>query len=311
MPDGTRLPHVIQVKRSHIEGAALNPTGIPLPTSGLLATAGPNQPPIVLSIAGFDPSGGAGILADLKTFAAIGVYGMACITALTVQSTQGVCRIEPCDPNILHETLDCLAADARFSAIKVGMLGCGAAASGIADWLDGQRAVPVVVDPVVKSTSGKDLLDAAAFDLVRTRFLARATWITPNLKELAALVSASLADSRAATEESAQKLLHLAAERGNPGLKIVVTGGHTHPPDDLLLTERACEWYPGTYIETNSTHGTGCTFSSALAARIALGDDDFAAVAAAKEYVAQALRNAYPIGHGKGPLNHFWKGLKD
>lgn len=210
------------------------------------------------------------------------------------------------DPDIVRETLDCLAADAWFSAIKVGMLGNGAVADVIHRWLAQRCHLPVVLDPVAKSSNGKDLLDAFGRNLLRTAFLARVNWITPNLQELADLTETALPASHAEIERAARKLLEIATERGNPGLKVVVTGGHAQSPDDLLLTKQDWHWFAGERIATTSTHGTGCTFSSALAARIALGDDDVAAVAGAKLYVTQTLRHAYPIGRGNGPLNHFW-----
>lgn len=266
--------------------------------------------PIILSIAGFDPSGGAGILADLKTFAAMGVYGMACITSLTIQSTQGVRRVEGVDASTVIETLDCLASDACFSSIKVGMLGTGEVAAAVADWLAGQKDVPVVLDPVLKSSSGKDLLDVRGRDILLERLLARADWITPNLAELADLAGHSYPRTAAETEEAARQLQQMAGQQGNSVLKIVVTGGHAESPDDLLLTNDDLRWFPGERIQTTSTHGTGCTFSSALAARVALGDAPCTAVQAAKDYVTGALRRAYPVGRGNGPLDHFWKNSK-
>ena len=262
--------------------------------------------PVVLSIAGYDPSAGAGVLADLKTFSALGAYGMACVTALTVQSTQGVRRVEPVAPDIVVETLDCLAEDVSFAAIKVGMLGSFSVAAAVAEWLGRRPEIPVVLDPVLKSSSGKDLLDDQGRDVLRDAWLARANWITPNLSELAALTGRPAPSTPEETVASAGRLLELARERGNDQLKIVVTGGHAQKPDDLLLTGEHFRWFLGDRIETASTHGTGCAFSSALAARIAFGDNDFVAVEAAKSYVAGALRNAIPVGRGAGPLRHFW-----
>lgn len=262
--------------------------------------------PVILSIAGLDPSAGAGVLADLKTSAALGVYGMACVTALTVQSTQGVQRVEAVNGQIVRETLDCLAKDVRLAAIKLGMLGNGAVAAVVADWLAGQPGVPVVLDPILKSSSGKELLDADGQRVLREQLLARVGWITPNLDELAVLTGLPAATTAAETEKSGKILLEIAASLGNPGLKIVVTGGHAARPDDLLVAREVCHWFPGEWVATSSTHGTGCAFSSALAARLALGDDPLAAVAAAKHYVAGALRHAYPVGRGAGPGNHFW-----
>lgn len=264
--------------------------------------------PVILSIAGFDPSGGAGVLADVKTFAAFNVYGMACITALTVQSTQGVRRVKALDPGIVLETLDCLAEDVSFAAIKVGMLGSAAVAAAVLDWLGRSPEVPVVLDPVLKSSSGHDLADDGAVGLLSQGWLGRVQWVTPNLAELAALTGAPAAKSRDQVEQSARQLHQIAAQRGNSGLRIVVTGGHAASPDDFLLTAGESRWFPGRRVETSSTHGTGCTFSSALAARLALGDGEVAAVEAAKEYVAGALRHAFPVGSGNGPLHHFWRG---
>lgn len=276
-------------------------------TSSPDLNSSPSSPPTVLSIAGFDPSAGAGVLADLKTFAAVGVYGMACITALTVQSTQGVRRVVGVDTGIVIETLDCLVEDACFSAIKVGMLGHVSMAQAVAGWLAQRQQVPVVLDPITRSSSGSDLLGVGGLDILRGAWLARADWITPNLAELAALTGRSVPANGAETEEAARALATMAEQQGNPGLKVVVTGGHADIPSDLLLMGNDCRWFPGERIHTNSTHGTGCAFSSALAARIALGDAPIAAVRAAKQYVAGGLRRAYPVGKGIGPLNHFWQ----
>ena len=231
---------------------------------------------------------------------------MASITALTIQSTLGVRKVIGLDPGTVTETLNCLAEDVRFDAIKVGMLGNGAVAVAVFLWLEGQKNVPVVLDPVMKSSSGKDLLDSEGREELRRAGLARANWITPNLAELASLTGGLTPTHSEETENLAKDLLRMATDRGNPALKIVVTGGHAKSPDDLLLHEGTSQWFPGEWVETSSTHGTGCTFSSALAARIALGDEPSRAVEFAKRYVTGALRHAVPIGTGKGPLNHSW-----
>ncbi|HEX4020000.1 MAG TPA: bifunctional hydroxymethylpyrimidine kinase/phosphomethylpyrimidine kinase [Acidobacteriaceae bacterium] len=265
---------------------------------------------LLLTIAGFDPSAGAGILADIKTFAAHGLYGMACITALTVQSTLGVRGVEPVAAHTVDETLVSLAGDVQFSAIKIGMLATGELVQVVAAFLRSQPGIPVVLDPILQSSSGASLLDASGQRRLRQDLLALATWITPNINELAALTGRPLSATKAETEASAQALLEMAARLGNPDLRIVVTGGHAHPasnPDDLFLTSHGSHWVPGEWVETNATHGTGCTFSSALAARLVLGDADLPAVEAAKAYVTGALRAAQPIGHGKGPVHHFWR----
>jgi len=220
----------------------------------------PSSPPIVLSIAGYDPSAGAGVLADLKTFAAIGVYGMACITALTVQSTQGVRQISGVDSGIVIETLDCLAEDACFGSIKVGMLASVSVARAVVGWLRRRQRVPVVLDPILKSSSGKDLLEVEGLNDLREQWLARVDWITPNLAELAALTNTPIAATYAETEDAAYRLQQMAMQRGNAGLKVVVTGGHADAPNDLLLIGNAYLWYPGERIQTTSTHGTGCAW---------------------------------------------------
>jgi hydroxymethylpyrimidine/phosphomethylpyrimidine kinase len=281
--------------------------GTSVSTSGSNPSARPSSPPIVLSVAGYDPSAGAGVLADLKTFAAMGVYGMASITALTIQSTQEVRKVIPLDSGTVGETLDCLAEDVCFAAIKVGMLGNGAVAAAVMAWLEGQKNVPVVLDPVMKSSSGKDLLDSEGCEILRGAGLARADWVTPNLGELAVLIGGAVPTNQQETEKAARVLYLMATKRGNPALKIVVTGGHAKTPDDLLLVDGVCRWFPGEWVETKSTHGTGCTFSSALTAQIALGDEPLAAVQAAKDYVTGALRHAISLGTGNGPLNHSWK----
>jgi len=263
--------------------------------------------PILLSIAGYDPSAGAGVLADLKTFAALGAYGMASITALTIQSTMGVHNVIPLGPGTVIETLDCLAEDVRFAAIKVGMLGTAAVAAAVLKWLEGQKNVPVVLDPVMKSSSGKDLLDPDGCEILRRAGLARANWITPNLSELAVLTGRSVPTSREETEKFAHELHGMATNCGNSALLIVVTGGHAEKPDDMLLMDGTCRWFPGERVETNSTHGTGCTFSSGLAVRIAFGDEPSLAVGQTKDYVTGALRHALRIGNGCGPLDHSWR----
>lgn len=263
--------------------------------------------PVVLSIAGYDPSAGAGVLADVKTFAALGVYGMACVTAWTVQSTQGVRRMQPLAPELVTETLECLASDVAFAAIKVGMLGDHRVAAAVLNWLCRGTGAPVVLDPVLHSSSGRVLLDVEGLAALRGEWLERVNWITPNLPELAALTGVEVPKTRAEIESAAAKLQQMAADRRNPALRIAVTGGHATTPDDLLLSAGECRWFPGTRIDTSSTHGTGCAFSSAVTARLALGDDDKTAMRLAKEFVAGALRNAYPVGHGTGPLNHLWQ----
>jgi hydroxymethylpyrimidine/phosphomethylpyrimidine kinase len=267
----------------------------------------PATHPVCLTIAGFDPSSGAGITADLKTFAAHGVYGVAAITALTVQSTQGVRSLEPVRPSLLRETLECLADDVSLAGVKLGML---AGAGLVAEAEHFLRARPelrgkVVLDPVLQSSSGAALLDAEGTALLRERLLGEVGWITPNLHELALLTKVEV-QTREQVPGAAARLAAQAASVGNSGIAIVVTGGHLDRPDDYLLLEGKGSWLAGERVETRSTHGTGCAFSSALLAELVTGRTGLDAVEAAKRYVAGALRAAYPVGQGRGPLHHLF-----
>src|SRR5271170_6245950 len=187
--------------------------------------------PVVLAIAGFDPSSGAGVTADLKVFAAHGLHGLAAITALTVQSTQGVRRFHAVNPKFLAETLDCLAEDVEISGVKIGMLGRAEIVSAVSHFL-ADSGIPrdcIVLDPVIRSSSGRTLLDSQGLDLLQSELLPLAGWVTPNLDELAEL---------AASEVSGRESVPVAARvlaAAHPGLHVVVTGGHIAPPDDFLL----------------------------------------------------------------------------
>jgi hydroxymethylpyrimidine/phosphomethylpyrimidine kinase len=272
------------------------------------ATAQPTMThPVCLTIAGFDPSSGAGVTADLKTFAAHGVYGVAAITALTVQSTQGVRSLEPVRPSLFRETLECLAEDSSLDGVKLGMLagaGLVAEAEHFLRARPGLRAT-VVLDPVLRSSSGAGLLDAEGTALLRERLLGVVGWITPNVNELA-LLTGSEVRTREQVPAAAERLARQAAKIGNPDIAIVVTGGHLDRPDDYLLLQGKGSWLPGERVETRSTHGTGCAFSSALVAELVLGRTGLDAVEAAKRYVTGALRAAYPVGQGRGPLHHLF-----
>ena len=262
--------------------------------------------PVLLTIAGFDPSSGAGISADLATFAAHGCFGTACVTALTVQSTTGVREVHPVTKGVVASTLRCLEEDLPADGIKIGMLGHAGAVNAIADFLGQTRVAypqrPLVLDPVLRSSSGRDLLQPAALALLRTRLLPLATWITPNIEELAALIRVTRLD-RAELVSAAREL-----QRAFPRLAIVVTGGHMDPPDDLLVSPDAEPvWVSGKpLLRSRSTHGTGCAFSSAFLSRLVLGDDPLAAARGAKEYVYRAIESAPGLGAGRGPLNHLW-----
>jgi hydroxymethylpyrimidine/phosphomethylpyrimidine kinase len=263
--------------------------------------------PVCLTMAGFDPSSGAGVSADLKVFAAHGVYGVAAITALTVQSTQEVRAVEPVRPSQFRETLACLAADIPLAGVKLGML---ASAGLVAEAEHFLRARPelrerVVLDPVLQSSSGAALLDAEGTALLRDRLLGVVGWITPNLDELSLLTGVEV-QRREQVPAAAERLVRQAASAGNPGVAVVVTGGHLDRPDDYLLLDGKGIWLPGERVQTRSTHGTGCSFSSALLAQLVLGRSGREAVERAKRYVAGALRAAYPIGKGRGPMHHLF-----
>jgi hydroxymethylpyrimidine/phosphomethylpyrimidine kinase len=259
----------------------------------------------VLTIAGFDPSSGAGITADLMVFAAHGLFGTSCITGLTVQSTVGVAATQAVDAGIVRSTLDCLEGDLPAAGIKIGMLATAANVSAVVGFLGKlrrqERRVVVVLDPVLRSSSGRELLDLAGVGILREELLPLVDWVTPNLDELGILTERSVA-GREDVAEAARAL----QGRGE-GLNVFATGGHLNPPDDLVLTaEGELRWLPGEQIASRSTHGTGCALSSALLSRLVLGGDAFSATLAAKRYVAEAIRSASPFGHGHGPVNHLW-----
>jgi hydroxymethylpyrimidine/phosphomethylpyrimidine kinase len=263
---------------------------------------------VALTIAGFDPGAGAGVTADLKTFAAHGIYGVACISALTVQSTMGVRAVEPLSADLVRATLDCLVEDVVLSGVKIGMLGSSAVAGEVASFLRAQSSkIPrerVVLDPVLRSTSGTPLIDANGIRIIRDELLHCVGWITPNVHELAILVGDD-------PESLSRNQIPAAAARlreGNAELNVVVTGGHLGKPDDFLLSASGEEsWLPGERIATNSTHGTGCAFSTAMLCGLVSGLNPKEAVGSAKAYVTEALRSAYPVGKGKGPMNHLFR----
>jgi hydroxymethylpyrimidine/phosphomethylpyrimidine kinase len=264
--------------------------------------------PITLTIAGFDPSSGAGITADLKVFAAHDIYGMACITALTVQSTLSVKGVEPIGAETIRETLACLQEDVTLSGVKIGMLATAEAVSETTRFLAGagidrQR---VVLAPVIRSSSGRELLSQEGVIQLRSELLAHVGWITPNLDELAVLTQAE-AVTKEAIPDAAARLRFIARTVGNPGLHVLVTGGHLDHPDDFLLTPGGDGvWLRGERVETHSTHGTGCALSSALLCQLIAGKNPEDAVDEAKAYVTKALKAAYPVGQGRGPMNHLF-----
>ena len=258
-------------------------------------------PPIVLSIAGFDPTAGAGVAADLKTFSAHNCYGVAAITALTVQSTQGVKSVHDTPATELRAQLDTLLEDIRISAIKIGMLGHRGNAVVVADFLDRAGVAHVVLDPVMKSTSGdKDLIDAGGIRFLMEELMKRATVVTPNISEAEILSGIAIKD-HAAMEAAARKIV----ERG--ARAVVVKGGHMEKAIDVLFDGVEVLTLGGDHLKTENTHGSGCTFASAIAAQLACGRPLREAVLLAKAYVTKAIEKGFSIGKGPGPLDHFYR----
>ena len=258
--------------------------------------------PRVLSIAGSDSGGGAGIQADLKTFAALGCYGMSAITALTAQNTCGVRAIHGVPPQMLREQIDAVIEDIGVDAVKIGMLHAPEIVRTVAEAIDRHALNKVVFDPVMVATSGAVLIEQAAIDTLVGELFSRATLITPNLDEAALLVGRPLA-SLADMEAAAQALLDKGAQA------VLLKGGHL-PGDtvcDLLLTKAGDKhWLKAPRIHTPNTHGTGCTLSSAIAAHLALGASLSESVRQAHTFVREALQAGAAVrtGQGGGPLNH-------
>jgi hydroxymethylpyrimidine/phosphomethylpyrimidine kinase len=260
-----------------------------------------HTPPILLTIAGFDPSCGAGVAADLKTFAAHNCYGIAVITALTVQSTQGVRSVHPTPAQTLRAQLDALAEDCNIAAVKIGMLATKANAVVVAEFLDKHKFAHVVLDPVTKPTTGApELIDEGGLTFLRDEFIRRATVITPNIPEAEFLSGIPVKDL-AGMKAAALKL----AEQGAKA--VIVTGGHLEKPTDVLLEGGEVLPLAGDAVKSLNTHGSGCTFSSAIAAQLALGQQLREAAILAKAYVTKAIEKSYSVGKGNGPLNHFFR----
>jgi hydroxymethylpyrimidine/phosphomethylpyrimidine kinase len=253
-------------------------------------------PPVILTIAGYDPSAGAGVTADIKTISAHKCYGVSCITALTVQSTRGVKRVEPVEGRIITETLQELVNDIEIAAIKIGMLGSAEAARAVAAFLRRNKVAHVVLDPVIMSSSGAELLPKEGIQILREKMLDLTTVITPNIAEAGELTGKSV--TGADQMKPAAVALHSLGARN-----VVITGGHLDPPVDLVSQHgREPVFLVGSRILSTSTHGTGCAFSTSLACHLASGKGLLDAARAAKAYVESAIRNAPGIGKGNGPL---------
>ena len=264
--------------------------------------------PIAVTIAGSDSSGGAGVQADLKTFAALGVYGASVLTALTAQNTRGVAAIHDVPADFIAAQIDAVFSDLDIAAVKIGMLSQAVAIEAVARGLARHRAKNIVLDPVMIASSGDALLASQAIETLRRELIPRALVVTPNLPEAAALTGASLARNEGEMEVQAREILSLGARH------VLIKGGHGQGDDsvDLLIGEGEVIRLSAKRIATKNTHGTGCTLSSAIAAGLAKGLGLTAAAQAAKTYVTAAIAHAdeLKIGRnpelGHGPLHHFY-----
>ena len=257
----------------------------------------------VLSIAGSDPSGGAGVQADLKTFSALGCYGMAAITALTAQNTRGVTGVQVPPASFVADQIDAVFADVRVDAVKIGMLANAEIVAAVAACLARHRAAHVVLDPVLVATSGDSLGAPGVVEAMRQHLFPLASVITPNMPEAAALAGAPEPVDVAGLERLA------AALHGQGARAVLVKGGHLQGAvaEDVLFHEGRVTRFAAPRVDTKNTHGTGCTLSSAIAAHLARGLALEEAIRAAKDYLTDALRaaDALSVGHGHGPVHHF------
>src|SRR6266481_4472860 len=259
--------------------------------------------PIALTIAGSDSSGGAGIQADLKTFAALGVYGASVITALTAQNTKGVTAIQQVPQDFVTAQIDAVFGDLDVKAVKIGMVAqlttIDAIAAGLARW----SPKHIVLDPVMVATSGDRLLAADAVEGLRTKLIPRASLLTPNLPEAAALLDEPVAVSEAAIESQGQRLLAIGCAA------VLIKGGHGQGAEstDYLVSGNGTVALPAPRIATKNTHGTGCSLSSAIAAGLAKGEELETAVRHAKAWISAAIAasDRLDVGHGHGPVHHF------
>lgn len=259
--------------------------------------------PNLLSIAGSDPSGGAGIQADLKTFSALGCYGMAAITALTAQNTQGVTGVHVPDASFIAQQIDMIFADVRVDAVKIGMLGSPEIVHAVADALTRHKPSHLVLDPVLVATSGHSLGAPGVVEAMREKLFPLASVITPNLPEAARLAGVDMPADEAGLEHLARLLA------GQGARAVLVKGGHLSgaTAEDVLFEGGQVSRFSAPRVNTKNTHGTGCTLSSAIAAHLAKGLPLAQAVQASKDYLTQALRaaDALEVGQGHGPVHHF------
>jgi hydroxymethylpyrimidine/phosphomethylpyrimidine kinase len=261
---------------------------------------GTGAPPILLTIAGFDPSCGAGVGADLKTFAAHGCYGVAAITSITIQNTQGVQAAHNMPSAELREQLEILAADLDIAAVKIGMLGNRGNAVVVAEFLDVHKFAIVVHDPVMKSSGESELLDSGGVKYLAAELLKRSSVITPNVPEAEVLTGMMIKDVPD-METAARKIVEMGATA------VIVKGGHMDRAVDVLFDGHELHQLGGDRVKMEHTHGTGCTFASALTAQLAGGRSLLEAATLAKAYVMKAIEKAFPVGKGRLPLDHFYR----
>ena len=267
------------------------------------------QTPRALTIAGSDSGGGAGIQADLKTFAALGVYGTSAITAVTAQNTRGVTKVQALSPAMVEAQIDAVVSDIGADAVKTGMLANARIIRAVASKLREYALDRVVIDPVMVAASGARLLAQDAVDVYKTELFPLATVVTPNILEAEALLGARVRTH--AAQEKAARSLHGMGPR-----YVIVKGGHLSGDEstDVLFDGKKFSYFSAPRVATTSNHGTGCTFASAIAAGLAKSMTVEDAVGAAKTYVTESMRTAFPVGNGHGPLNHmhgWWKVMAD
>ncbi len=267
------------------------------------AASTPAAIPVILSIAGYDPSSGAGVTADVLTAAAHGCFAVTCPTALTVQNTTGVAGVESVAAGVVQKTLLTLVEDFDLSAVRIGMLGSAEVAVAVAEFLRAVRPTNIVLDPVLKSSSGAALLDAAGVAVLKDRLIPLIDLLTPNTAEAEVLTGITVSDSESQFR-AAEAILRLGAKA------VVVTGGHLPQAEDLLVWNDGHELRQQTFtaerIDSRNTHGTGCAFAASLACQLAKGESLPEAVAHAKEFVRNAIRSAPGLGKGHGPMNLTW-----
>lgn len=261
-------------------------------------------PPRVLTIAGSDSGGGAGIQADLKTFAAHGVYGTSAVTAITAQNTREVTAVEEVTPELVAAQIDAVLSDVGADAVKIGMLSSAVIVRAVAERLAHWRPTHVVLDPVMVAKSGDPLLADDAVEALEQELLPLATLVTPNLPEAERLTGVTIGD-----DPGGEAMLEAARALAERGPAVLVKGGHGRGDEvlDLLLDDAGPRRFVHPRIDSTSTHGTGCTLSSAIAARLAAGKDLREAVRGAIDYLHGAIAAAYPVGSGHGPVHHLYR----